>query len=174
MPAKRFETWAPEFRERLRKLPDVVIDELTEWATRARKALAAAVPRETGALAKGLEVELEGGLQGQIVATADDPAAAMLEHGGPITGSPWLAVPLRRELRRFSGPRADAGLFVLRARSGALFLATRDGAGLDLRWALKRRVERAARPFLRPTMERELGNLGPDLAAAMRDAVVAP
>lgn len=95
------------------------------------------LPRDTGDLAASYDVRVVGP---DLVLSSDDPAAEAAERGRTIQGSPWVAVPLRAALRRLPGPRSDGPLISIRTADGRLFLASRAGARLDVRWRLLRSV----------------------------------
>ena len=174
MADERFQDWRPRIQSVLADLPKTVDAEIVAWAAEMRSSMKSKARRKTGALAKSITVEHTGGLGGDVVASSDDPAAAVAEFGGPIkpTAGAWLAIPLRDDIRALGTARADAGLFVLRARDGRMFLASRSGGSLDLRWKLQRSVQRAASPTMRPTFAAAQKALGPRLARTMRDKVV--
>lgn len=136
--------WADRMPGRLRRLVKASHDELRKLRKRARDAVARAAPRgRTGDLRRSIAERGEGPIA---EVYSDDPAAAALETGEAIHGSPYLAVPLVAATRALSGPRSDPGLFVLKARSG-LFLASRVGGAVELRWKLQATVHPRRSPF---------------------------
>lgn len=81
-----------------------------------------------------------------------DPYMKTHESGGTIHGDPYLRIPLAaaqtpagqdRNVGR--SVRGDTDLFLLKARSGNLFLAKRSGRALELWYLLKRSVTMPAR-----------------------------
>lgn len=91
---------------------------------------------------------------------------AFLEHGGIIRprSSRFLAVPVSPEARRNSanglGARAMPGLKLIVRRGGkSPLLAETGGAGLNVHYVLRRTVRVAARPWLRPALQRTRGSL---------------
>lgn len=111
---------------------------------------------------------------GHLTLRSDNPSVPLIERGGIARGSPWLAVPITDAVRAASpdGPRASGErLFALRARDGRLFLASRSGNKLTLRWRLMERVQVAARPFVSPAVDRARAGLNIELVEAMRSEV---
>lgn len=172
MSGELLDRWAERLGEGLAALPSSLRKEVVDWCVDARARMRARVVKDSGETARSVEVRVRtapGSTKGQIRITAGG-AAKVLEDGGPIVGRPWLAIPLREDVAGIKRPRADAGLFVLRARDGRLFLASRVGGSLELRWKLQRRVQREARPFMRPVVEEGRARLSGSLIKRMRDA----
>jgi hypothetical protein len=99
-----------------------------------------------------------------IALSATHPAAAGFETGGRVYGSPWLAVPLRDELRNV-GPRSGPRLFVIRTRDGRRFLASQQSGAVDIRWRLVRSIVSAHRPAILPAGRSAAAKIPDTLAA---------
>jgi hypothetical protein len=141
------ERWARTLPDGLRRVESAAQRELRELGERARRAVEARAPRRSGRLARSIRLEVA---PNRALVYTRDPAAATLEQGKTLHGRPWLAIPIGAlrgtEMR---GPRDDvADLFVLRTDRG-MFLASRAGGALELRWKLQRQVTVPAQPFFR-------------------------
>lgn len=136
--------WLPDVERRLRRLPDEVDDAVRRIGRDLEDRVRRGVPVRSGRFARSISVEVD---RREARLTSTHPAAEALDAGGVVTGRPWLAIPLTNDARRHAGPRSDGPLVSIRTRTGAVYLATRDGSGnLRLRWRLQHQV---AAPALR-------------------------
>ncbi len=168
MSGERLERWAPRVRAGLERLPERTAKALQDRAARILREVRQATPRSLGDVWR-MDTET-----GRITLRSDHPSVPLIEQGGTAHGSPWLAVPITDAIRDASpgGPRASGErLFTLRAKDGRLFLASRSGGKLELRWRLMERVQVRARPFVGPAVDRARAGLGEDLIEAMRSEV---
>ncbi len=106
-----------------------------------------------------------------IALSATHPAAAGFETGGRVYGSPWLAVPLREELRG-TGPRVGPRLFVIRTRDGRRFLASQQSGAVDIRWRLVRSIVSAHRPAILPAGRAASAKIPDTLAAVTTERLI--
>lgn len=98
------------------------------------------VRRRTGALARSLEadVRVSGGMV-KARLTSDHPAARIQDEGGRVRArGRRLAVPIGSVRVH---PRSVPGLFLMRARSGKRFLATKQGGAIRLWFRLMDEVQ---------------------------------
>lgn len=169
MQGEPLEQWTRRLGNALDGLPETVETAHRGLGPKLRVALAKASPRRTGDLARSWRDAYSGG---SVVVASDHPAAPIVEHGGRIVGRPLLAVPIAIDARKLGGPRQDSHrLFVLRARDGRLFLATRQGGHVALRWRLMSSVTQRGRPYQRAVFE-QIGRSGAsDLVSAIRSEV---
>lgn len=151
--AEALEQWGPRKAAGLERVPGAVEASLRELAEDALESARRQAPFRSGRLRGSIAGGLRGGLDGQVTLTSSAPGAEVLEDGGTVRGEPVLAIPLREDVRAVGSPRADRDLFFLRLEDGRLFLASRDGAALDVRWRLVDAVSVQPHPFLRPAIE---------------------
>lgn len=153
------ERWAPRVASALERVPGAAASALRGRA--AARARAVRGPRHLR-----IESELRGTLdRGEVVLSAEGHGAEVQELGGSIHGRPWLAVPVRPSVTA-SSPRRDGDLFAIRSR-GRVFLASRRGGALDIRWRLVSDVRIKAQHYLR----READRLVDEVPATVGDAI---
>ncbi len=169
--AERLEDWGPRMQRGLRRAPGSVAAELRKWRDEVRLKVIRATPRDKGGLQRSIEadIKLDNKLHGHISVSSEDPAAKVLEEGGTLRGQPWMAIPLRPDVRARGTPRKDGGLFALTTRAGQTFLVSRRGGALDFRWKLQRQVHRKAQPFIAPTIEKARKPLAKRLLARIHE-----
>lgn len=144
--AERLEEWAPRLSAALHRLPTAAQQALATRADLLARLARRHAPRASGDLQREIQPVIRKGAAG-----ATMPARyATLETGGVIMPrrARWLAVPIGPAPAALSGPRADSDLFTLTARDGRKFLATRRGAGVELRWRLLPSLRLQARGFM--------------------------
>lgn len=165
--------WAPRLAMSLKAIGPRVQARLRVLTAKLKIDAQRSAPKRSGRLARSVYATLsKKGIE--LGATA--PYARITELGGVIypRNARALAIPLQRGLPEM-GPRHDGKLFVLRTRSGGVYLARDTGNTLDVRWKLVSSVRKRAQPFLRPALERlrrQLpGELGNEVATAIRARV---
>lgn len=165
MAKQAFENFVKELPFRLRRVGPAVTDRLEQFARTLETRLKAAAPKRTGAMAQAINVKVNytpprgnsraqtaGSWAGGLVIEINDPAANALEQGGVVRGEPLLAIPLRRELERFAGPRETGRYFVVTMRDGRKFLADDDNGRVRFSYRLKNQVFLAKNPFIMQTI----------------------
>lgn len=155
MGKERFEDFSKDLPFRLRRVGPAVTERLRAFAQTLELRLKSAAPKRHGFMAKAIKVELDyrdGANAGRIKIRIPDPAANAQEQGGVVRGNPWLAIPLRRELERFSGPRETGNYFVVRMNDGRLFLASGSGGRAEFHYRLKESVFIKKNPFIMKTV----------------------
>lgn len=165
--------WAPRLAMALKAVGPRIQARLRAVTAKLKIDAQRSAPRRSGRLARSIYATLsKKGIE--LGSTA--PYARITEMGGVIypRNARALAIPLQRGLPEM-GPRHDGKLFVLRTRSGGVYLARDRGNTLDVRWKLVSSVRRRAQPFLRPALERLRRRLptevGDEAAAALRARV---
>lgn len=160
---QRFEDFSKELPFRLRRMGPAVTERLQAFAKALEARLKRAAPKRTGAMAERIRVHLDykgrksDGSHwpiGAIRIEIDDPAANALEQGGTVRGDPWLAIPLRRELERFSGPRETGRYFSVQTLDGRIYLAKSEGGRANFYYRLKTSVFLEKRPFIMETVRK--------------------
>lgn len=142
-----FESFAADLLGELRTMPDTIRTALERSAAVQAGLARRNAPRRTGRLRRSITARV-----GKDKATVEMPGEyAPVEFGGvirPKRGS-FLAVPVSASSRNLKGPRSDtAQLFTLTSRDGRVFLASRVGGGIELRWRLMRSVTVRGRHFM--------------------------
>lgn len=125
------ERWAPRVGAALRGLADTMLRELAERTRATADAVRRRAPQH-------VQISAATQTSGTSLAAEGD-GAGLLDHGGTVRGRPWVAVPVGPRIA-VRGPRLDGDLFALRSRDGRVFLASRRGGALDVRWRLIRSV----------------------------------
>lgn len=137
-------------------------------ATLARRA----APRRTGDLRRSIRATVTGDVaHGTVSLQADAPGAGVQDTGARITGSPWLAIPIGPRIA--SSPRTDGPLFAIRSR-GRVFLVSRRGGALDLRWRLVRSVTVRGTDYLGTHARALAADVPGAVERAIRDTIEAP
>ena len=156
--AKKLETFLHEMPFRLPAGPPHIErryrDETRGWAHRLQRSLRKAVPKRTQALKNAIHVDVKWTdvNHGSIVLRIEDPAARALEYGGTVRGNPYMAIPLRRSLEYFDGPRETGTYVTVRSGDGRLFLiGARDKR---FSYVLRRQVFVRRQPFILRTLTR--------------------
>jgi len=168
--AEQLEAWTRRLRAGLRRLPGDVERRLRRARKRAAAHARARAPKDTGGLARSIQAEhgrrgspLSGGLM------SDHPGAEVQDQGARLTGSPWLAIPLVPAAEELPGPRSDTDLISIRGRDGRLYLASRRGSGIEIRWALRRRATLRGTGYLTRAFQRYQRDLESESMDAMRE-----
>jgi hypothetical protein len=165
--AELLERWSPRTADALGRI-DRVVDRVA--ARLGTEALAQA-RADAGHPHLASRIRLERTGHGFAV-TSSHPAQASRERGGPIRGTPYLAVPLTDAVRRAaSGPRQDGRLFVLRIGGRPFLARRRPGGELEVRWRLIDQVLATHRPALGPAMRRAASRLPGELGDAVAEAL---
>lgn len=145
--SRSLEQWSRELPVALRRLPSVAEVQLRDLGDRALRAVR---ERAKGGIKESLSLDA---VAGEVRIGSNHPGAYALETGDTIHGSPWLAIPLAG-VHAEAGPRSDpANLFVLRARDGRLFLASKSSGVVQLRWKLQAQVTPRRQPFMGPGID---------------------
>lgn len=149
MQGETLDRWARRTPPNLRAASERPARDLHQrFGPKVLSAIRAATPVRTGELRRSWFLRSSSNPNETETVTSEHPAARQLEHGGRIQGRPWLAVPIAVDAQLLKGPRSDGHkLFVLRSEDGRLFLATKAGGNIELRWRLMRSVNQRARPF---------------------------
>lgn len=143
------EAWTLERRRAVEGLPKATAQAAKRFGPHLLAAGLRNAPRHTGALRRSLRVAFRRTPKGMDVAlTSDDPAALIQETGGTIRASSRrdMTVPIGQERAMWDATgtrrraRDVAGLFKIRARNGRVYLATREGGSLVLRFQLRKQV----------------------------------
>ncbi len=146
------QTWAARTERTFRTFPTAVEQELHRFAPLLEARARAHARVRTGAYRQSITARAT---EGRVALRSTHPAAQVLEEGGAVRGSPYLAVPLGVGPRALSGPRADGPLVGIRTRDGRLFLASRRSGFVELRWRLVDSVQAPATRVLQETIRRE-------------------
>ena len=171
--SESLQAWARRLPRELERAPKTAMGRLrallAEQAERARRM----APRDTGAMGRSVVTETRGDLgAGSLSLGSTHPGAALQDAGGVVRGRPWLAIPIGPQ--RYSSPRLESGLFALRSRDGRVFLASRRGGALDLRWRLVRSIVVRGTHWISDPA-RAIAHQAPDVVAeALRDELEVP
>jgi len=168
--ADRLDTWAPATAAALRSAPGRLRGALLERARRWVEAARRNAPRDDGELARSIDGTVT---DGRISVTMPAKYTAV-EDGATIRPrrGQWLAVPIAPAAAILPGPRSDvADLFVLTLRDGRRFLASRQGAAIDLRWRLVRQVTIRGQHFMARAMAEAERDFAADVLDRLSDGV---
>jgi hypothetical protein len=157
--AETVDQWAPRVTRELERMHEAHAAALAKLGESAVAAARRRAHRSVAPTIRGVATR-DG-----IAMSSTHPAAAGFETGARVYGSPWLAIPLRDELRDV-GPRSGPRLFVVRTRDGRRFLASQASGAIDIRWRLVRSIVSAHRPAILPA-GREAAAKIPDTLAAV-------
>lgn len=147
MSAERLEDWAPRVAGALDRIPAGVEARFRALAPQMQAAARRRARVRTGAFRDSIQAIASGR---SVHLSTDHPGASAFEQGGSLRGAPFLAIPLRDEVRAVRDPRRDGPLFRLRLRDGRVFLASRASGALDIRWRLAEAVTVRKSPTLLP------------------------
>lgn len=167
------EQWSRRLPAELERAPRTALQRLGDLVREQAARASRMAPRDTGKLSRSVRTEQRGDLsRGEIVLSSSHPGAALQDTGGVVRGRPWLAIPIGP--RTHQSPRHDGSLFAIRSRSGAVYLASRRGGALDLRWRLVRSIVVRGTGWLSDPA-REVATQAPRVVAdALRDELEVP
>ncbi len=137
--AETFDTWAPKLAKRLRAMPKTIQKSMSRSALVQEAEAKRLAPRRKGQLQRMIKARIQTGAGAGSVLLSMPAKYAPLEFGADIRPKrrQWLAVPIQPATVGMPGPRSDTvDLFVLTARDGRKFLASKIGGAIDLRWRL--------------------------------------
>lgn len=144
-----------------------------------------AAPVKSGRLRGSLGYRVNNGTELEVGSLTGDTAliyARQVEFGGTIVGKPWLAIPLSsmktkagvggiraRDVRASPSQFGYSGTFVAKGVVfGKLPGKTRKGGkNIVPLFALKKSVDQRGRPYLIPTVERDLPMVADEIKAAV-------
>lgn len=125
-----------------------------------------AVRVRSGALQRSLRVTSRArGDRTQLVIASRDPAARVQEEGATLrsNGRP-MTVPVGAFLAEGMRDASDVpGLFPIRARDGRVYLATRSGRQLSIRFALRHEVRQEGRGWATTATKSAARKMEPDV-----------
>ena len=143
-----------------------------------------AAPVKSGRLRGSLGYRVSNGTELEVGSLTGDTAliyARQVEFGGTIVGKPWLAIPLSsmktkagvggiraRDVRASPSQFGYSGTFVAK---GVVFgklpgKTKKGGKNIVPLFALKKSVDQKGRPYLIPTVERDLPMVADEIKAA--------
>ena len=143
-----------------------------------------AAPVKSGRLRGSLGYRVNNGTELEVGSLTGDTAliyARQVEFGGTIVGKPWLAIPLSsmktkagvggiraRDVRASPSQFGYSGTFVAK---GVVFgklpgKTKKGGKNIVPLFALKKSVDQKGRPYLIPTVERDLPMVADEIKAA--------
>lgn len=144
-----------------------------------------AAPVKSGRLRGSLGYRVNNGTELEVGSLTGDTAliyARQVEFGGTIVGKPWLAIPLSsmktkagvggiraRDVRASPSQFGYSGTFVAK---GVVFgklpgKTKKGGKNIVPLFALKKSVDQKGRPYLIPTVERDLPMVADEIKAAV-------
>jgi len=144
-----------------------------------------AAPVKSGRLRGSLGYRVNSGTELEVGSLTGDTAliyARQVEFGGTIVGKPWLAIPLStmktkagvggiraRDVRASPSQFGYSGTFVAK---GVVFgklpgKTKKGGKNIVPLFALKKSVDQKGRPYLIPTVERDLPMVADEIKAAV-------
>ena len=144
-----------------------------------------AAPVKSGRLRGSLGYRVNNGTELEVGSLTGDTAliyARQVEFGGTIVGKPWLAIPLSsmktkagvggiraRDVRASPSQFGYSGTFVAK---GVVFgklpgKTKKGGKNIVPLFALKKSVDQKGRPYLIPTVERDLPMIADEIKAAV-------